>query len=93
MASVLVGALLPVLIQLFSTLRTLQRAAGRIDDRLESLIDRVGRPSASAETGSMIASALTTAIVTGVQAFRANREAAAESSASSSGQAEGAATK
>ena len=90
LASVAVGALLPVLMQLFSTLRTVQKAAERIDGRLEALLEAVSRPSPSAETGARIASALTTAVVAGVQAVRANRAAAADEATQAAGAPEGA---
>ena len=90
LAAVTVGALLPVLMQLFSTLRTVQKAAERIDGRLEALLDSVSRPGASLEAGARLASALTTAVVTGVKAYRASRTAAEEAEVQAAGAEEGA---
>jgi len=90
LASVAVGALLPVLIQLFSTLRTVQKAAERLDGRVEALLEAVSRPAASVETGARLVSALTTAALAGVQAFRASRAAAADEAAQAAGAPEGA---
>src|SRR3954467_1323182 len=90
LAAVAVGALLPVLIQLFSTLRTVQRAAERIDGRLETLLAAVSRPAAGVETGARLVTALTTAAVAGVQAFRASRAAAADEATQAAGAPEGA---
>src|SRR5216110_363402 len=91
LASVVVGAMLPVLIQLFSTLRTVQKAAARIDGRLEAVLEAVSRPAASVETGARLVSALTTAAMAGVQAFRASRAATAAEATQAAGAPEGAA--
>jgi len=90
LAAVTVGALLPVLIQLFSTLRTLQKAAERIDGRLEGLLDKLSRPAASVESGARLASVLTTAVVAGVKAYRATRAAAEDEAVQAAGAVEGA---
>ena len=90
LAAVTVGALLPVLFQLFSTLRTVQKAAQRIDGRLEALLEAVGRPAAGVETGARLAAALTTAVVAGVQTYRASRAAAADEAVQAAGATEGA---
>jgi len=90
LGAVVVGALLPVLLQLFSTLRTLQKAAERIDGRLEGLLDKLSRPAASVETGARLASALTTAVMAGVQTYRASRAAADEEAVQAAGAVEGA---
>lgn len=90
LAAVAVGALLPVLMQLFSTLRTVQKAAERIDSRLEALLETVSRPTASVETGARIASALTTAVMAGVTAYRATRATAEDEAVQAAGAVEGA---
>jgi len=90
LAAVAVGALLPVLMQLFSTLRTVQKAAERIDGRLEALLETVSRPAASVESGARIVSALTTAVVAGVKAYRAGRAAAEDEAVQAAGAVEGA---
>ena len=90
LAAVAVGALLPVLMQLFSTLRTVQKAAERIDGRLEALLDNFTRPAASVDAGARIASALTTAVVAGVKAYRASRAAAEDAEVQAAGAVEGA---
>jgi hypothetical protein len=73
------GLVVPVLVQLFLTLRTLQRVSLTVERRIEAtsreLTDVLGglrRESTGPDVASLIASAAVPAVLAAVRAFRAN---------------------
>ncbi len=75
--ALVVGVLLPVLVQVFVTLRTLQRIALTIDKRMDrtlgelsSLTTRFERAPGNHQTAAAIGAAVAPAIVAAIQAFR-----------------------
>ena len=75
--ALVVGVLLPVLVQLFVTLRTLQRVVISVDQRLERTLNEVSGLAARFEqtpgnhsTAAAIGAAVAPAIVAAIQSFR-----------------------
>ncbi len=81
LAALLVGVALPLLVQLFLTLRSLQKVLVVLDKRLDvtlrDLSDTIGslrQVGAPASTASAIGAALVPAIVAGIRALRTPSE-------------------
>jgi hypothetical protein len=84
------GLAVPILVQLFLTLRTLQRVSlsveRRIDETSRELSDVLGglrRQASGPDVGSLIASAAVPAVVAAVRAFRASAQTASASNGAS----------
>ena len=95
-ATLLVGASLPVLAQLFVTLRTVKRVAERLDERarrtlseMDEAAARVRRLGEPTEAVSAIGAALVPAAIAAFRAMRAHLQEAPSAAHTTNGEANG----
>lgn len=83
--ALLAGMMIPLLVQLFLTARTLQRTSASVDRKVEDarrevhdLLTGIRRDSGASDLASVVASAAVPALIAGIRAFRTSTRSPVE---------------